>query len=334
MHPVWIYFHIRSEALHVLLEILLTTLVVLVLGNFIPRAWFRARSTAWLHGLARVIDLFYGLFTPVATALVDASEWILKYVFNIRLDKNREPINRNDLKNLFVQELDENEERNTQLMENAQELPKVKIRQCLVPRKEIIGVESGASVEELKNAFIETKLSKLVVYENNIDHIIGYVHQLDLFKKPATIRDVLLPIPAVPESMSATDLIGKFTRERKSIAWVVDEFGGTAGIITMEDVLEELFGEIRDEYDTEEFVEKVLSDNEYLFSGRLELDYLEEKYGFDFGEDESETLSGYIINNHETIPAQKERIIIDDFEFEIQQVSDTRIEMVRMRKLK
>lgn len=334
MHPVWHYFNIRSEALHVLLEILLTTLVVLVLGNFIPRAWFRARSTAWLHGLARVIDFFYGLFAPVATALVDASEWILKYVFNIRLDKNREPINRNDLKNLFVQEMDENEERNTQLMENAQELPKVKIRQCLVPRKEIVGVESGASVEELKSAFIETKLSKLVVYENNIDHIIGYVHQLDLFKKPASIKEVLLPIPAVPESMSATDLIGKFTRERKSIAWVVDEFGGTAGIITMEDVLEELFGEIQDEYDIEEFVEKTLSDTEFLFSGRLELDYLEEKYGFDFGEDESETLSGYIINNHETIPAQKDRIIIDDFEFEIQHVSDTRIELVKMRKLK
>jgi len=134
--------------------------------------------------------------------------------------------------------------------------------------------------------------------------------------------------------MSASDLISKFTRERKSIAWVVDEFGGTAGIITMEDVLEELFGEIRDEYDTEEFVEKQLSENEYMFSGRLELDWLEEKYGFDFGEEETETLSGYIINYHEKIPRQKERIIIDDYEFDILHVSDTRIEMVKMKKLK
>jgi CBS domain containing-hemolysin-like protein len=172
------------------------------------------------------------------------------------------------------------------------------------------------------------------VFDDNIDHIIGYVHQLDLFKKPKDVASILLPIPAVPESMSAADLISKFSRERKSIAWVVDEFGGTAGIITMEDVLEELFGEIQDEYDTEEFVEKQISENEYIFSGRLELDYLEEKYGFDFPENDSETLSGYIIDYHETIPRLKERIIIDDYEFDVVSVSDTRIEMVKMKKLK
>jgi CBS domain containing-hemolysin-like protein len=172
------------------------------------------------------------------------------------------------------------------------------------------------------------------VYDGNIDHITGYVHQLDMFKKPATLKAILHPIPAVPESMSATDLISKFSRERKSIAWVVDEFGGTAGIITMEDVLEELFGEIQDEYDTEEFVEKQISGNEYIFSGRLELDYLEKKYDLQFPEDDSETLSGYIINYHETIPRHKERIIIDDYEFDIMNVSDTRIEMVKLKKLK
>ncbi|MGZ8549317.1 MAG: transporter associated domain-containing protein, partial [Chitinophagaceae bacterium] len=178
------------------------------------------------------------------------------------------------------------------------------------------------------------KLSKLVVYEDNIDHLSGYIHQLDLFKNPQTIQSILLPIPAVPESMSAADLISKFSRERKSIAWVVDEFGGTAGIITMEDVLEELFGEIQDEYDIEKFVEKQIAENEYIFSGRLELDYLEEKYDFEFPENESETLSGYIINFHETIPQQKERIIVDDYEFDVISVSDTRIEMVKMKKLK
>jgi putative hemolysin len=189
-------------------------------------------------------------------------------------------------------------------------------------------------MDEVRKKFVETKLSKLVVFENNIDHITGYIHQLDLFKKPVAIQSILLPIPAVPESMSASDLISKFTKERKSIAWVVDEFGGTAGIITMEDVLEELFGDIQDEYDTQEFVEKQIATNEYIFSGRLELDYLEKKYGFDFPGDESETLSGYIINYHETIPRQKERIIIDDYEFDVINVSDTRIEMVKMKKLK
>ena len=202
-----------------------------------------------------------------------------------------------------------------------------------MPRKEIIGIESKASVEELTRKFIETKLSKLLVYENNIDHIIGYVHQLDMFKKPESIQSVLLPIPAVPESMSATDLISKFSKERKSIAWVVDEFGGTAGIITMEDVLEEIFGEIRDEYDIEEFEEKQLNEKEFIFAGRLELDYLQEKYGLEFPENESETLSGFIIHQHETIPRQKERIVIGDYEFEILNVSDTRIEMVKVKKL-
>jgi len=335
MAPVWRYLHVGMASVQIIVEIAFTTLVVLVFAEFIPRAYFRARSNTYLTKLAHVIDIFYQMFYPIGTALIDLSEWILKYVFNIRLEKNKEPLNRSDLKHLFQQTTtDERQERNTQLMENAQELPKVKIRQCLVPRKEIVGVESRSPIEEVKKKFIDTHLSKLVVFENNIDHIKGYIHQLDLFKKPASVESILLPIPAVPESMSATDLIAKFSRERKSIAWVVDEFGGTAGIITMEDVLEELFGEIQDEYDIPEFVEKQLSENEYIFSGRLEIDYLEEKYGFDFGEDESETLSGYIINYHETIPRQKERIIIDDYEFDIMNVSDTRIEMVKMKKLK
>lgn len=336
MLPAWRYVGTGSGTLRVLVDIVIATFVVLILGEFIPRALFRARSNTLLVRLAHVCNFFYGLFSPVATAFIDMSEWILKYMIGVRMGKNnKQPFNRSDLKNLFQPAtLDERQERNTQLLENAQELPKVKIRQCLVPRKEIIGVDSRSTIEELRKKFVETKLSKLVVYDGNIDHIAGYVHQLDLFKKPAGLKEVLLPIPAVPESMSASDLISKFTRERKSIAWVVDEFGGTAGIITMEDVLEELFGEIQDEYDTEEFVEKQLSENEYMFSGRLELDYLREKHGFEFNQEEAETLSGYIINYHEKIPRQKEHIIIDDYEFDILHVSDTRIEMVKMKRLK
>lgn len=336
MSPLWKYVGAGSGTIRIIVEIAIATFVVLILAEFIPRAFFRAKSNTILGRLAHFTHFFYQLFSPIATAFIDMSEWLLKYVFNIRMDKtNKEAFNRSDLKNLFQPKADDDrQERNTQLMENAQELPKVKIRQCLVPRKEIIGIDSRSTIDDLKKKFIDTKLSKLVVYDANIDHITGYVHQLDLFKKPASIEAVLLPIPAVPESMSASDLISKFTRERKSIAWVVDEFGGTAGIITMEDVLEELFGEIEDEYDVEEFVEKQLSETEYMFSGRLELDYLAEKYGFDFGSEDAETLSGYIINYHETIPRQKERIIIDDFEFDILHVGDTRIEMVKMKKLK
>jgi putative hemolysin len=336
LQPMWKYFNVGSDLVHILVEIVIATFLVLILAEFIPRAIFRARSNTLLSKLSIVTNFFYQMFQPLATGLISLAEWMLKYVFNVKLDKTKEAFNRSDLRNLFQQNHggDDRQERNTQLLENAQELPRVKIRQCLVPRKEIIGVDITISIEDLIQRFSETKLSKMVVYDSNIDHIVGYVHELDLFKRPSTIQEVLLAIPAVPESMSAADLINKLSRERKSIAWVVDEFGGTAGIITMEDVLEELFGEIFDEYDTEQFVEKRISETEYIFSGRLELDYLEEKYSFVFPENDAETLSGYIIGYHETIPRQKERIIIDDYEFDVLNVSDTRIEMVKMKKLK
>ncbi|MCX8020456.1 MAG: hemolysin family protein [Chitinophagaceae bacterium] len=335
LQPVWKYFGLEIASIRIVIEIIIATLIVLLFAEFIPRAYFRAHSNTLLIRLAYVADFFYQLFSPVASRLIDFSEWTLKYIFNIRISKEKQPLNRSVLKNLFEENDEETDsETNTQLLENAQELPKIKVRHCLVPRKEIVGIEVNASLEDLKKKFIETKLSKLVVYEKNIDNIVGYVHQLDLFKKPDSIRSVLHPIPAVPESMSASDLIGKLSRERKSMAWVVDEFGGTSGIVTMEDVLEELFGEIKDEYDSEKFVENQISDTEYIFSGRLELDYLEEKYGFEFSEKESETLSGYIISHCEKIPSQKERIIIDDYEFDILNVSETRIETVKMKILK
>jgi CBS domain containing-hemolysin-like protein len=287
--------------------------------------------------MAQLIDIFYQMFYPIAAACIALANWLLKYVFNVKVDKKKEVFGKTDLEHLFRQAKEAEDEKqplNSEFFENALELPKIRIRQSLVPRKEIVGIDIKESIDALRRILIETKLSRIVVYEGNIDHIIGYVHQLDMFKRPSTIQSVLLPIPAVPESMSATDLINKFTRERKSIAWVVDEFGGTAGIITMEDVLEEIFGEIQDEYDVEEFVEKQIAEHEYIFSGRLELDYINEKYGFDFPVDETETLSGFIINYHETIPKQKERIIIADYEFDIMNVSDTRIEMVKVKKLK
>ena len=335
MQPVWKRWRVGSDVVHIFVEIVIATLLVLILAEFIPRAVFRARSNSLLSRLAGIIDVFYQLASPVADKLTQLAAWLLKYVFNVRLDRNKEPLSHAELKNLFQSnEMDDRRDRNTQLLENAQEFPKVRIRQCLVPRKEIIGVPLYTSVAQAQQKFVETKLSKLVVYDENIDHIVGYVHQIDLFRKPASLQEILLQIPAVPESMSAADLMGKFSRERKSIAWVVDEFGGTAGIITMEDVLEELFGEIEDEYDTEKFVEKQLAENEFIFSGRLELDYLEDKYGLHFPANDSETLSGYIINFHETIPRQKERIIIENYEFDVLNVSDTRIETVKLKKLK
>ncbi len=335
MEPVWNRWQIGSDLVHIIVEIVISTLLVLILAEFLPRAIFRARSNFFLNRFSGVIDVFYQITAPIADQLIKLAAWILKYVFNVRIDKHKEPLSHAELKNLFENnEADERQDRNTQLLENAQEFPRIRIRQSLVPRKEIVGVSLKSPIEEVWQKFVETKLSKLVVFDGNIDHIVGYVHQIDMFRKPASLQEILLAIPAVPESMSAADLMTKFSKERRSIAWVVDEFGGTAGIITMEDVLEELFGEIQDEYERDRFVEKQLAENEFIFSGRLELDYLEEKYGLEFPENDAETLSGYIIDFHETIPRQKERIIIEDYEFDIVNVSDTRIETVKLKKLK
>lgn len=324
--------------LRLLLEIVLSMLVVIILGEFIPKAIFRVKSDTLLMFFTKsgLVALVHGIFYPIASMFVKISQWILVIIFDMRIDKRKDTFSRADVENFFQQTKEFNEDKqdlNTDLFEAALSLHKVKVRECLVPRKEIEGVTISLPIEDVRKKFIDTRLSKLIVYDNNIDQIVGYIHQLDLFKHPSTVKEILLPIPAIPESMSATDLISKFSKERKSIAWVVDEFGGTSGIVTMEDMLEEIFGEIKDEYDVEEFEEKKISDDEYILSGRLELDYLIEKYGLEFPDDSSETLSGFIIHQHETIPKLKERIIINDYEFEILHVSDTRIEMVRLKIL-
>ena len=337
IRPVWQLLHVENNYAILVANTFISTLLVLIFGEFIPKAIFRAKNDVLLSFFAPVTKFFYGIFYPVASTLVGIAEWVLKYVFNVRVHDRNEVLGKGDLEHFFQQNKDQdedNQELNTELFENALSLPMVKIRQCLVPRTEIEGFDIKTPISEAKQHMIDKKLSKLIIYDDNIDNILGYIHQLDLFKNPPDIRSVLLPIPAVPESMSATDLINKFTKERKSIAWVVDEFGGTAGIVTMEDVLEEIFGEIKDEYDVEEFVEKQIAEDEFLFSGRLEIDYLNEKYDLEFSVSESETLSGFIISKHEAIPRQKERIIIDRFEFEILGVSETRIDMVKMKVLR
>ena len=337
LNPLYIQVGLQNEYLILFLNTVISTLVILLFGEFIPKAIFRAKNDPLLTFFSPLIRFFYKLLYPLAALLVNVAEWILKYVFNVRIHDRNATMGKSDMEHFFLQNKvpdDDNQEVNSELLENALSLPMVKIRQCLVPRTEIEGMDLNTPIEVVKNRMIETKLSKLVVYSDNIDNIQGYIHQLDFFKNPPDLQSILLPIPAVPESMSATDLINKFSKERKSIAWVVDEFGGTAGIVTMEDVLEEIFGEIKDEYDVEEFVEKQIAEDEYIFSGRLEIDYLNEKYNLEFSLEESETLSGYIIAEYKSIPQQKERIIIDHYEFEVLNVSDTRIEMVKIKVLR
>lgn len=321
----------------IFIEIILATLLVLFLGFFIPRAVFRSRPESLLSFFALPVSIVAKPLYVIGNVLASLSEWMLKYLFNVRILENGESFTRVDVEHFIRQSQqhfgESNQELNTELFENALSLAHVKIRGCLIPRKEIEALEIHRPLSDARSKFMDTKLSKIIIYEGSIDNILGYIHQLDMFKNPPDIKSIIHPILAVPETMSAIDLLSKFNKERKSIAWVVDEFGGTAGIVTIEDVLEEIFGEIKDEHDEEEFVEKQIAEKEYIFSGRLELDYLNERYGLDFPEDESETLSGYIINHHETIPKIKERIIIDDYEFDILNVTDTRIEMVKMKML-
>ena len=328
---------LQNDYLFLIADALTAVVVVIFFTEFLTKTLFRAKSDALISFFAPLAKFFYSILHPVVLLFVTLSTGIMRFLFNVRLKENSEPFTKVDIENYYQQnneQDEENPELNKELFENALLLPNIKIRRCLVPRTEIEAININTSVEAAKQKFLETKLSKMVVYEGNVDNISGYIHQLDLFKKPTDIKSILLTIPAVPESMSATDLITKFSKERKSIAWVVDEFGGTAGIVTMEDVLEEIFGDIRDEYDTEEFVEKQLSENEYIFSGRLELDYLNEKYGFDFPVNESETISGYIIDEYQSIPKFKERIIVGDYEFDVLNVSNTRIEMIKMKVLR
>jgi putative hemolysin len=337
MVPLWNYIRIDNNYVKLLVETVISTAIILIFGGLIPKAIFRAKNDALLSFFAPVANICFKLFHPVANFFVSLAQWILKIIFDVKLKPKSESFSRTDLEYFYQQTKDKEEdggELNNELFENALQLPNVKIRECLVPRKEITGIELQTNIADLKQKFIETKLSKLIVYENNIDNIVGYVHHLDMFKKINHIQEVLMPIAAVPESMTASDLISKLTQERKSIAWVVDEFGGTSGIVTLEDVLEEIFGEIRDEYDTEDFVDKQLSADEFLLAGRLELDFLHEKYELEFLENEAETLSGYIIEQHETIPKTNEKIIVGKHEFTIINVSDTRIESVKLRKLK
>jgi len=311
---------------------LVSTLVILFIGELVPKAIFKARAASMINTFAPIAQFFHILFKPLTVILVNTAQWVLSNVLQVKMVYKKEAFTKVDLAH-FVQQTNshqEQQELNTDLFENALSLPDIKVRKCLVPRTEIVGVEIQMPLEEVKSLFIETKLSKLIVYNETLDNIVGYIHQLDLFKKPKDIKAILHPILLVTESMNAADLINLFSKKRKSIAWVVDEFGGTAGIVTMEDVLEEIFGEINDEYDEQEFLEKKISANEYIFSGRLELDYLYEKYGIDFAADSAETLSGYLIHKHETIPKVREVIHLSHFDAEILMVSDTRIEKVKL----
>lgn len=320
-----------------LIDTIVATFVILIFAEFLPKAIFRSKAEQVLSIFALPMLVMFYLLYPLARFFVAISEFILKYLFSVRVRDKQNVFNRVDLEQFVKQSLQgqdkESSEVNTELFENALYLVNVKVRRCMVPRNEIYALPNTSTIQEVRQKFIDTHLSRIVVYEGSIDTIVGYIHHLDLNRRPVHLQDIMHPIIAVPEAMTSVDLMNRFTRERKSIAWVVDEFGGTAGIVTMEDILEEIFGEIRDEYDVEEYIEQQIAANEYILSGRLELEHLNDKYQFGFPTDDSETLSGFIISNYGSIPKNKECIYIDHYEFTILLVGDTRIESVKLKVL-
>ena len=326
-----------SLGMKVLVETLITTLIILVFAEFLPKTLFRLRPNAFLRVFAVPVFLFYLLFFPITYFSVWLGGVLLRIVTGKKMEQ-KEPnkaFGKIDLNNL-IEEGEVSDEKNEEIHEiklfrNALDFSEVKLRECIVPRTDLVALPIDANRKELTDLFVQTGLSRILIYKENIDNIIGYVHSSSLFKNPATIEQALSGVIIVPETMSASHLLNLFIKQQRSIAVVVDEFGITAGIVTIEDIMEEIFGEIEDEHDHPSLKEEVVSDHEYIFSGRLEVDYLNEKYDLNLPENEEyETLAGYILYFNESIPAEGEKILINNVVFEVLSVKNARIEEVKV----
>lgn len=330
------YSFFFSEFTVFLLQTISSTLLILFVAEFLPKALFRINPNSILSVFAVPVVIIYYLLFPVIWISTTISNGVLKLFFGLENKDGELNFGLVDLDHYLKEatsQVDKDEEIETevQIFQNALDFAKVKARECMVPRTEIEALEEGEDIETLKNRFYETGYSKILIYRESIDNIIGYTHSFELFKKPRKIKEILLPIPVIPESMPASEILEFFTKEKKSVAVVVDEFGGTSGMVTIEDVIEELFGDIEDEHDNEDLIERKISDVEFLFSARLEIDYLNEQYKIGLPESEEyETLAGYIIHIHESIPQKGEKIETKDFVFNIRIVSKNKIELVHV----
>ncbi len=316
-------------------QTIISTLIVLVTAEFIPKVLFRINPDLVLQVLAIPFLLFYYLFWPVVHVIIYLSKIILYYVLNIRYTETTPVFSKIDLDQYITQvsdnDLDEDADVDTEMFKNALDFSNLRVRDCMTPRTDLEIIDITDTTEELYNKFVQTGLSKILVYGGTQDNIIGYVHQKEIFKKVESIKEILIPIEIVPATTPVMEILNRFSKTRKSIALVVNELGGTAGIVTIEDVMEEIFGEIDDEHDTEMLTEKTLSEKEFLFSARLEIYHLNTKYDLNIPEGEYNTLGGFITANHEDIPQQGEKIVIDQFEFVIQKSSGSKVEEVILK---
>lgn len=325
------------EVVVVLTQTVLSTILILIVAEFLPKAVSNVYPNKFLNVFLIPVTFFYYLLYIFVSFTIFLSNIILRYIFMVKIKQEEVSFERTDL-DYYLKEIQVAENTSTteidnevKILQNALDFPSVRARECMIPRTEIVGVEIHEKVDELKQLFIESGLSKIMVYRDSIDEIIGYVHSFDIFKKPANIQSVFIPILIVPETMLIKDILTQFIQQHKSVAIVVDEYGGTSGLITMEDIIEEIFGDIEDEHDVEDLIEKKLSDTEYQFSGRLEIDYLNDTYHLNLPEDEEyTTLAGMILHYTQDIPEKGEIIDIDGFRIITTKVSHTRIEEVAL----
>jgi CBS domain containing-hemolysin-like protein len=329
---------IHSDSGILITQTILSTLIILITAEFLPKTIFRLNSNYLLNVFAIPVYLFYIIFYPITWVTIKISDFILQKAFKADIHKSHTIVfGKVDIDNYINEKTQdkngiEDEEYELKIFQNALDFSKVKLRECIVPRTEIAAIEVNESIETLKEKFIETGYSKILIYKNNIDTIIGYTHSSELFNKPVKITDIIHEVIIVPETMPANKLLAMFIQQKRSVAVVVDEFGGTAGMATIEDIMEEIFGEIKDEHDTDEFEEKIINEYEYIFSGRLEIDYLNEKYNLHFPQNvEYETIAGFILFHHKNFPKLNETIQIGNFSFKILRVSNTRIELVHFK---
>lgn len=330
----WLNQFMTSSVAVLLLQTLISTLLVLVSAEFLPKTIFRINPNRTLNFFCIPVWILYNGLRPIVFITIGLSNLILRVALKAEIKDDKPVFGKVDLDNYLKQILDQSKpeeelDSEVQIFQNALGFSDVKARECMVPRTEIVAIEINTDISDLKTKFIETGLSKILVYKDNIDNIIGYTQSFDLFKKPDTLKNILIPISIVPETMPANETLDVFINKKKGIAVVVDEFGGTSGMITLEDLVEEIFGEIEDEHDKELYTEQELGNGMFKFSARLEIDYLNEKYKLSIPvSDEYETLAGYIINNHESIPEKGETIVITNFQFEVLSVSQNRIDEV------
>lgn len=328
---------IVNEFTILICQTIISTILVLIVGEFIPKTLSRINPNKLMNVTALPMMILYIVFYPLIFIYIGISELIIKYIFRVEItpeDYKLSTVDLNDYLKEYADPNDDNEDiqQGIELFQNAIDFQTVKLRECMQPRNEIQAVEINEPIEEVKRVFEETKHSKLIVYEDNIDNIVGYIHINDLLHKVGSIKQKVRQIEFYPETYSAQDLLKRLSKKRQSMAVVVDEFGGTAGIITTEDLVEEIFGEIEDEYDVEDDIEKTIDENDRIFSARLEIDYLNKTYKYDFPEsDDYETLAGYIIHYHESIPQTGEEIVIGKYLFKIIKASETKLEEVEIK---